>query len=191
MEGGPLARLCRVAARRPALHHRRQRRHGALDARGGRHRDRLGPRGACVPRHGAGLAPSVPGRRDRRPRAQGASLMNARLLAGPDLATGAEPLADHLRRLGPLPGATERRALPEVLERAGLLGRGGAAFPVGRKWAAVGSRSTGADAVVLANGAEGEPLSQKDRVLMTTRPHLVLDGAELAADAVGAERIML
>lgn len=44
---------------------------------------------------------------------------------------------------------------------------------------------------MLVNGAEGEPLSLKDRVLMTSRPHLVLDGALLAADAVGADRILL
>ena len=47
---------------------------------------------------------------------------------------GREPFAAHLRRLGPLPGLKGRRAWPGVLEAAGLLGRGGAGFPVGRKW---------------------------------------------------------
>ncbi len=116
--------------------------------------------------------------------------MTARLLAGPALTAGPETLASHLARLGPVPGAREARAIPQVLEAAGLLGRGGAGFPVGRKWASVADRSEGR-AVVLANGAEGEPLSAKDRALMGTRPHLVLDGAELAAAAVGAERIVL
>jgi NADH:ubiquinone oxidoreductase subunit F (NADH-binding) len=117
--------------------------------------------------------------------------MTTRLLAGPDVAAGAERLDDHLHRLGPLPALGARHTLPAVLEAAGLLGRGGAGFPVGRKWASVAARSGGADAVVLANGAEGEPLSQKDRLLMAVRPHLVLDGAELAADAVGAARIVV
>jgi NADH:ubiquinone oxidoreductase subunit F (NADH-binding) len=113
-----------------------------------------------------------------------------RLLAGPPLSVGAESLGDHRARLGPLPSPADRQALPSVLEAAGLLGRGGAGFPVGRKWLSVASRSNGS-AVVLANGAEGEPLSSKDRTLMACRPHLVLEGAELAARAVGAERIVL
>jgi NADH:ubiquinone oxidoreductase subunit F (NADH-binding) len=45
--------------------------------------------------------------------------------------------------------------------------------------------------VVIANGAEGEPLSFKDRLLMQARPHLVLDGAVLAAGAVEADQIVL
>ncbi|HYM97299.1 MAG TPA: NADH-ubiquinone oxidoreductase-F iron-sulfur binding region domain-containing protein, partial [Candidatus Sulfotelmatobacter sp.] len=46
-------------------------------------------------------------------------------------------------------------------------------------------------AVVIANGAEGEPHSKKDRLLMTTRPHLVLDGAFIAARAVRARQVVL
>lgn len=116
--------------------------------------------------------------------------MTERLLAGPPPEAGPESLADHRARLGGLPALSERRDLPEIIEASGLLGRGGAGFPVGRKWASVAGRSNG-PAVVLVNGAEGEPLSAKDRTLMARRPHLVLDGAELAADAVGANRIVL
>jgi NADH:ubiquinone oxidoreductase subunit F (NADH-binding) len=116
--------------------------------------------------------------------------MTPRLLAGPALAAGPETLGSHVARLGPLPDQREARAMPRILETAGLLGRGGAGFPVGRKWASVAGRSEGR-AVVLVNGAEGEPLSAKDRVLMSTRPHLVLDGAELAAAAVGADQIVV
>ena len=116
--------------------------------------------------------------------------MLPRLLAGPPLATGAESLADHHRRLGPLPPTGDGRALIQALDDSGLLGRGGAGFPVARKWSTLAARAVDR-AFVLANGAEGEPLSAKDRILMATRPHLVLDGAQLAAGAIGAEHIVL
>jgi NADH:ubiquinone oxidoreductase subunit F (NADH-binding) len=110
------------------------------------------------------------------------------LLDGPDLRTGAESLREHESRLGPLPPA--RPDLIKTIERSGLLGRGGASFPVGAKWRSVAGRSSGS-AVVLTNGSEGEPLSRKDQVLMECRPHLVLDGTFLAAGAVGADRVVL
>jgi NADH:ubiquinone oxidoreductase subunit F (NADH-binding) len=100
----------------------------------------------------------------------------------------AEGFATHQERLGPLPGTPAGELIAE-LEASGLLGRGGAGFPVGRKWRSVAQRSSGG-AVVLANGAEGEPLSLKDRSLMASRPHLVIDGALLAARAVGANDII-
>jgi NADH:ubiquinone oxidoreductase subunit F (NADH-binding) len=114
---------------------------------------------------------------------------SVRLLAGPLPSAGAESLAAHRARLGPLPSPGRGR-LVGVMESSGLLGRGGAGFPVGRKWRTVAERPSGG-AVVLANGAEGEPISRKDRSLMALRPHLVIDGALLAADAVGADEIVL
>jgi NADH:ubiquinone oxidoreductase subunit F (NADH-binding) len=90
--------------------------------------------------------------------------------------------------VGPVPTLTGGQLIGR-LEAANLLGRGGAGFPVGRKWCAVADRAQGR-AVVLANGAEGEPLSAKDRTLMVARPHLVIDGAVLAAEAVGAPDII-
>ena len=116
--------------------------------------------------------------------------MEPRLFAGPPAASGPEPLADHVARLGRAPSGPNAPAVIPVLEASGLLGRGGAGFPVGRKWRSVAGQ-TGGRPVVLANGAEGEPLSAKDRTLLRLRPHLVLDGAVLAADAVGADRIAL
>ncbi len=101
----------------------------------------------------------------------------------------AEPFDAHLARLGPLPHGPDARAVIPVLESSGLLGRGGAGFPVGRKWRAMAERRD-RRAVILVNGAEGEPASAKDRVLMIHRPHLVVDGAVLAAEAVGADEIV-
>ena len=112
-----------------------------------------------------------------------------RLLAGPRLDGELERLDAHLARLGPLPHGVEIRELIPTLEASGLLGRGGAGFPVGRKWRALAERKNGS-AVVVANGAEGEPASFKDRTLMAHRPHLVVDGAILAAEAVGADEIV-
>jgi NADH:ubiquinone oxidoreductase subunit F (NADH-binding) len=80
------------------------------------------------------------------------------------------------------------RLLAEV-DMSGLLGRGGAAFPLSVKVRTVrdnGRRCGGA--VVVANGEEGEPASIKDRWLLRHRPHLVLDGLRLAAQMVGATR---
>ncbi len=121
-----------------------------------------------------------------------------RLLAGPG-GGGRSGLLDHEEVYGPLPlpariGArrSERdRAgrLIDVIERSGLTGRGGGAFPAGRKLRSVATRR--GPAVVVANGAEGEPASAKDRMLLTRSPHLVLDGISLAAYAVGADRAYL
>ncbi len=83
----------------------------------------------------------------------------------------------------------------EILRRvaeSGLRGRGGAWFPTARKWKAVRTEagdpfaSHGGHPVAVANGAEGEPGSIKDRHLMLTRPDAVLAGLRLASRAVGA-----
>lgn len=109
-----------------------------------------------------------------------------RLLSGRMLSAGPEAFVEHLARLGPLPHAG--RELTEVVVRSGLTGRGGAGFPAGLKWRAASARHA---QVLIANGAEGEPHSKKDRLLMSTRPHLVLDGALLAARAVRVKEIVL
>jgi NADH:ubiquinone oxidoreductase subunit F (NADH-binding) len=115
-------------------------------------------------------------------------MMSIALLAGPPGAQGMESLGEHQHRLGTLPPA--RRALIDSIERSNLRGKGGAGFPVATKWRSVVAQKAGTP-VVLANGGEGEPLSRKDRMLMEQRPHLVIDGALLAAGAVGADEIVL
>jgi NADH:ubiquinone oxidoreductase subunit F (NADH-binding) len=79
--------------------------------------------------------------------------------------------------------------LAEAVHRAGLRGRGGAAFPMGRKIDAV--RAADGTPVVVANGEEGEPASAKDRWLLRNRPHLVLDGLRLAAAMVGTSEMIV
>ena len=96
-------------------------------------------------------------------------------------------LTEHLARHGPLPAPIDGRgaeALIDEVDRAGLTGRGGAAFPTARKLAAVAA--SGGRPVVVANGTEGEPASAKDKVLAATAPHLVLDGVEVAASILRA-----
>lgn len=76
-----------------------------------------------------------------------------------------------------------------AVERSGLLGRGGAAFPFAIKAGSVRkAHDRGLDTVLVANGEEGEPTSIKDRWLLRHRPHLVLDGVRLAAALVGARQ---
>jgi NADH:ubiquinone oxidoreductase subunit F (NADH-binding) len=102
-----------------------------------------------------------------------------RLLAGPADGRLDSHLALHGR-----PPAVDRTRLVELLRESGLTGRGGAGFPVWRKLAAVAG--AGGRPVVIANGAEGEPASGKDRALLAYQPNLVLDGLQIVAGALGA-----
>lgn len=117
-----------------------------------------------------------------------------RLLAGWVEVQRAADLREHHRRYGPVPvpafpGRVGQQRLINLVERSGLRGRGGAGFPTGTKLASVaaGRRRP----VVVGNGCEGEPASHKDHVLIAMAPHLVLDGAVLAAHAVGADEATL
>ncbi|MEJ7723925.1 MAG: NADH-ubiquinone oxidoreductase-F iron-sulfur binding region domain-containing protein [Ilumatobacteraceae bacterium] len=71
------------------------------------------------------------------------------------------------------------------IERSGLRGRGGGGFPTGRKWTGVNGQS-GTHRYAVANGAEGEPGTFKDRTLLRTNPYQVIEGLVIAAYAVGA-----
>jgi NADH:ubiquinone oxidoreductase subunit F (NADH-binding) len=105
------------------------------------------------------------------------------------LRQGHENRADYTNEGGYQPLDDVEHLLGEV-DLSGLLGRGGAAFPLAVKLCTVrdnGRRSGGA--IVVANGEEGEPASIKDRWLLRHRPHLVLDGLRLAARMVEAARV--
>jgi NADH:ubiquinone oxidoreductase subunit F (NADH-binding) len=109
-------------------------------------------------------------------------------MAGPPAVDGHEHIEDHERRLGQRPAGAV--GLIDIIARSGLRGRGGAWFPTWRKWT-IASKASQGNAVVVINASEGEPLSSKDQVLLTQRPHLVLDGAALAAETLGATEIVL
>ncbi|KAA1426082.1 NADH-ubiquinone oxidoreductase-F iron-sulfur binding region domain-containing protein [Nocardioides antri] len=101
---------------------------------------------------------------------------------------GGPSLAAH-RALHGSPGRTRLATLLADLERIDLRGRGGAGFPFARKLAST-AQARGR-ATVVVNVSEGEPPSSKDAALATTAPHLILDGAMIAAEALKTRRIHL
>jgi len=103
-------------------------------------------------------------------------------------------LLSHLAHHGPPPlprpgdvGWADRFAA--TIEASGLTGRGGASFPSATKLRLI--RSSKGTPTLVVNAMEGEPASAKDGILLSCVPHLVLDGAELAARATGATRIVV
>ncbi|EHM10456.1 NADH:ubiquinone oxidoreductase, NADH-binding (51 kD) subunit [Thermanaerovibrio velox DSM 12556] len=81
----------------------------------------------------------------------------------------------------------EPQTIIDMVDRAGLRGRGGGGFPAGRKWASCRAAS-GKHKFVLANGDEGDPGAFMDRSLMEGDPHAVLEGMIIGAYAVGASK---
>jgi NADH-quinone oxidoreductase subunit F len=78
-------------------------------------------------------------------------------------------------------------AIVAEVKAAGLVGRGGAAFPTGAKWEAVAASSEPVKYVVC-NADEAEPGTFKDRVVIEDDPHRVLEGLIICAFAVGAHK---
>ena len=110
------------------------------------------------------------------------------LATGRLFAAGGAALTAHEAAYGPRPAGWTREGLLRELESSGLTGRGGAGFPAWRK---LGSVAGGRRPVVVANGAEGEPLSHKDAALLRHSPHLVLDGLVTVGEAVRAAELFL
>ena len=111
-----------------------------------------------------------------------------RLLAGLEPSGRPMTLAEHSRVHGDLPHRAPDQLIGAI-ERSGLRGRGGADFPTATKLRAVAGRRR--VSAVVVNGSETEPASAKDRLLISRMPHLVLDGAMLAAAAVGAPEVIV
>jgi NADH:ubiquinone oxidoreductase subunit F (NADH-binding) len=97
---------------------------------------------------------------------------------GDYLAAGGGRGLEGARAIGPA-------AVVDEIATAGLRGRGGAGFPTGTKWRSV-ARGGGARRYAVANGAEGEPGTFKDRALLRANPYAVLEGLLVSAEAVGA-----
>ena len=129
-------------------------------------------------------APDRPGVDAADPRPEG----SARLLAALDPTGAPLTLAAH-RSTYPQPLAADgrSRSLVDEVDAAGLRGRGGAGFPTAHKLRA--ALDAPGDPIVVVNGTEGEPASAKDRFLLASSPQLVLDGALLAARAIGATEV--
>jgi NADH:ubiquinone oxidoreductase subunit F (NADH-binding) len=79
-------------------------------------------------------------------------------------------------------------ALLGKLDASGLLGRGGGAFSTFKKVELLRNQR-GHSKVVVVNAMEGEPVGHKDRTLLSSNPHLVLDGAQNLATLIGARRV--
>jgi NADH:ubiquinone oxidoreductase subunit F (NADH-binding) len=83
-----------------------------------------------------------------------------------------------------------RETLVESIEASGLRGRGGAAFPTGRKWRAIVAQPDPTRFVVV-NADEGDPGAYSDRILLERDPHATIEGLAIAAHAIGARRAFL
>jgi NADH:ubiquinone oxidoreductase subunit F (NADH-binding)/NADH:ubiquinone oxidoreductase subunit E len=85
-----------------------------------------------------------------------------------------------------LAGRRDTASLIAALKDSGLRGMGGAGFPTGRKWDMVAAQEA-TPKYVICNADESEPGTFKDRQILATQPHLVLEGMLLGMLAVGAE----
>src|SRR5262249_37151593 len=84
------------------------------------------------------------------------------------------------REIGP-------EAVIGAVKESGLVGRGGAAFPTGRKWESV-AKATARPHYLVCNADESEPGTFKDRVLMENDPFAVAEGMAIAAHAARCEK---
>ena len=115
----------------------------------------------------------------------------ARLTAGLDRMPRLD-LEAHRDIFGPLPRLSAEELI-SMSEQVDLRGQGGAAFPFARKLSAVVNNTEANDCapIVVVNATEGEPGSVKDKMLMIRSPYLILSGAALVAEAIGAEEIVV
>ncbi|MDQ2812990.1 MAG: ferredoxin [Actinomycetota bacterium] len=115
----------------------------------------------------------------------------ARLTAGLDRMPRLD-LDAHRDIFGPLPRLSAEELIL-MAEQVDLRGQGGAAFPFARKLSAVlqAAEANDSPTIVVVNATEGEPGSIKDKMLMIRSPYLILSGAALVAEAIGADEIVV
>ena len=87
-----------------------------------------------------------------------------------------------------LAGELDPDTIVETLKDSGLRGMGGAGFPTGQKWELVRRTQPGDVKYAICNADESEPGTFKDRQILATQPHLVLEGLLLGMAVVGAEQ---
>lgn len=73
------------------------------------------------------------------------------------------------------------------IKAAGLVGRGGAAFPTGVKWEGA-AQAEGTEKYIVCNADESEPGTFKDRILLLDDPHRTIEGMCIAAYAIGSNK---
>jgi NADH-quinone oxidoreductase subunit F len=81
---------------------------------------------------------------------------------------------------------TPDEVIAEV-KKSNLRGAGGAGFPTGMKWSFIPKNSS-KPVYLVVNADEGEPGTFKDRVIMESAPHAMIEGCAIAAWAIGAKR---
>jgi len=86
--------------------------------------------------------------------------------------------------------AMKPEEVTEEVQKSNLRGRGGACFPTGLKWSFM-PRGTDKPKYLIVNGDESEPGTFKDRQIFEFNPHLLIEGAAIAAYAIGAETVYL
>ena len=137
------------------------------------------------------MATHGPRRPSARPRPTGAGIVGPLRLLGRIGVVDAASLDDY-RAHGGYAGLARAielgpAAVIEEVTASNLVGRGGAAFPTGRKWAAVAAQATDPKYVVC-NADESEPGTFKDRVLLEGDPYAVIEAMTIAGFAIGAHR---
>jgi len=118
---------------------------------------------------------------DLSPYEQAIGMVENNIRLGGDVLLGSVPKEAGLKKAI----ATKPASIIDTVEAAGLRGCGGAGFSTGKKWRFAAAEPS-ERRIIICNADEGEPGTFKDRVLLTERPDLLVEGMTIAARATGA-----